>query len=65
MTMFLAHGSVPSPFDCYLVNRSLKTLSLRMERHKATALVIAEWLEKHPNIIEVNHPGNITFPNNP
>ncbi|XP_050554608.1 putative cystathionine gamma-lyase 2 isoform X1 [Spodoptera frugiperda] len=52
-----SHGSVPSPFDCYLVNRSLKTLSLRMERHKATALVIAEWLEKHPNIIEVNHPG--------
>ncbi|KAH9641347.1 hypothetical protein HF086_016341 [Spodoptera exigua] len=52
-----SYGSVPSPFDCYLVNRSLKTLSLRMERHKATALVVAEWLEKHPNVVEVNHPG--------
>ncbi|CAH1639838.1 unnamed protein product [Spodoptera littoralis] len=50
-------GIVPSPFDSYLVNRSLKTLALRMERHKESALVVAKWLESHPNVIEVMHPG--------
>lgn len=53
-------GIVPSTFDCYQVNRSLKTLSLRMERHKATSLVIAKWLQKQPNVIEVLHPGLTT-----
>lgn len=52
-------GVVPSPFDCYLVNRSLKTLTLRMERHKTSALAIAKWLEKHPKVVEVKHPGNL------
>ncbi|XP_021192439.1 cystathionine gamma-lyase [Helicoverpa armigera] len=52
-----AMGVVPSPFDCYLVNRSLKTLALRMERHKESALIIAQWLEKHPKVTEVMHPG--------
>lgn len=52
-----AMGIVPSPFDCYLVNRSLKTLALRMERHKESALTIAKWLEKHPKVTEVMHPG--------
>ncbi|XP_026739376.1 putative cystathionine gamma-lyase 2 [Trichoplusia ni] len=50
-------GIIPSPFDCYLVNRSLKTLAIRMERHKMTTLAIARWLECHPNIKEVMHPG--------
>lgn len=50
-------GIVPSPFDSYLVNRSLKTLALRMERHKESALVVAKWLESHPKVIEVMHPG--------
>ncbi|CAH0592759.1 unnamed protein product [Chrysodeixis includens] len=50
-------GIVPSPFDCYLVNRSLKTLALRMERHRATAIIIARFLERHPFVDEVMHPG--------
>ena len=58
--IFSAMGIVPSPFDCYLVNRSLKTLALRMERHRDTSLKIAQWLEKHPNVIEVMHPGIIS-----
>ncbi|XP_013197156.2 cystathionine gamma-lyase [Amyelois transitella] len=57
-----AMGAVPSPFDCYLVNRSLKTLALRMERHKTSAIVIAKWLQQHPNVIDIFHPG---FPNHP
>lgn len=52
-------GIVPSPFDSYLVNRSLKTLALRMERHKESALVVAKWLESHPKVIEVMHPGTL------
>lgn len=51
-----ATGIVPSPFDCYLVNRSLKTLSLRMERHFKNALEVARFLESHPKVEKVNHP---------
>lgn len=42
-----AIGPVPSPFDCYLVNRSLKTLKLRMEEHQKNALIVAEFLQNH------------------
>ncbi|XP_049691895.2 putative cystathionine gamma-lyase 2 [Helicoverpa armigera] len=56
-------GIVPSPFDCYMVNRSLKTLPLRMERHKESALLVAGWLDMHPKIVEVLHPGLPTHPN--
>lgn len=54
-------GVVPSPMDCYLVNRSLKTLALRMDQHKKSSLVIARWLEKHPKVTKVLHPGNINL----
>lgn len=57
---FTAMGAVPSPFDCYMVNRSLKTLALRMEQHKKSALVIAEWLEKYPKVTKVLHPGKMS-----
>ncbi|GBP37506.1 Cystathionine gamma-lyase [Eumeta japonica] len=55
-------GVVPSPLDCYLVNRSLKTLALRMEQHKKSSLKIAEWLAKHPKVTEVLHPGLSSHP---
>lgn len=57
-----AAGIVPSPFDCYLVNRSLKTLALRMERHKSNSLNIAKYLEKHPKVERVLHPGLPSHP---
>lgn len=57
-----AAGIVPSPFDCYLVNRSLKTLALRMERHKSNSLIIAKYLEKHPKVERVLHPGLPSHP---
>ncbi|XP_026321859.1 cystathionine gamma-lyase-like [Hyposmocoma kahamanoa] len=57
-----ALGVVPSPYDCYMVNRSLKTLALRMEQHKKSSLAIAKWLQKHPNVTEVLHPGLPTHP---
>uniref|UniRef100_A0A182JKI4 cystathionine gamma-lyase n=1 Tax=Anopheles atroparvus TaxID=41427 RepID=A0A182JKI4_ANOAO len=57
-----ATGIVPSPFDCYLVNRSLKTLALRMERHKINSLAIAKFLETHPKVERVIHPGLESHP---
>jgi len=50
-------GAVPGPFDCWLVLRGLKTLSLRMERHDANAREIAAWLAKHPKLTRVYYPG--------
>ena len=50
-------GAVPSPFDCYLVLRSTKTLALRMERHNENAMKIATELEKNKKIKKVYYPG--------
>lgn len=57
-----ATGIVPSPFDCYLVNRSLKTLSLRMERHFKNSLAVAQFLEAHPKVERVLHPALPSHP---
>jgi cystathionine gamma-lyase len=50
-------GTCQAPFDCFLVLRGLKTLAIRMEVHHRNALAIAQWLEAHPKILRVNHPG--------
>jgi cystathionine beta-lyase/cystathionine gamma-synthase len=50
-------GGVPSPFDCYMVLRGLKTLAVRVERHVKTARGIAEWLASHPQVERVHYPG--------
>ena len=52
-----AVGAVPSPFDCYLVLRGIKTLALRMERHCANATALAAVLADHPAVSRVLHPG--------
>lgn len=51
-----ATGAVPSPFDCYLVNRSLKTLKLRMKEHMENGLILAKFLETSPLVEKVIHP---------
>jgi cystathionine beta-lyase/cystathionine gamma-synthase len=53
-------GGVPSPFDCYLVLRGLKTLGVRMQRHVESAKRVAEWLAKHPRVARVRYPGLAT-----
>ncbi len=50
-------GGVPSPFECYLAIRGLKTLSIRLERQNSNAMAIAKFLEKHKNIEKVIYPG--------
>ncbi|CAN5557713.1 cystathionine gamma-synthase [soil metagenome] len=57
-----AVGAVPSPFDCYLVLRGLKTLGVRMERHVKSARSIAEWLEGHAQVKRVFYPGLASHP---
>jgi cystathionine gamma-lyase len=57
-----ALGAVPSPFDCYLVLRGLKTLSLRMEKHQSNAMAIATYLEGHPKVARVYYPGLKSHP---
>jgi cystathionine beta-lyase/cystathionine gamma-synthase len=52
-----AVGAVPSPFDCYLVLRGLKTLPLRMRQHVASAQAIAARLVQHRAVRRVNYPG--------
>lgn len=58
-----ALGTNPSPFDCWLLSRSLKTLALRMERHQKNAFAIAEFLERHPKVKKVYYPGLLSHPN--
>src|SRR5699024_6388562 len=55
-------GSVLSPIDAYLVNRGMKTLDIRMERHCASAQKVAEFLEAHPAVDSINYPGLKSFP---
>jgi cystathionine beta-lyase/cystathionine gamma-synthase len=50
-------GAVPSPFDCYMVLRGLKTLGVRMERHVATARELVAWLSSHAQVERVYYPG--------
>ncbi|WP_262268578.1 cystathionine gamma-synthase [Microvirga yunnanensis] len=57
-----AVGSVSGPFDSFLALRGLKTLSLRMERHCASALRIARFLETHPGVDGVIYPGLASHP---
>jgi len=57
-----ATGSVPGPFDCFLVLRGIKTLAVRMERHQENAKKIAQFLEKHPKVRKVIYPGLKSHP---
>jgi cystathionine beta-lyase/cystathionine gamma-synthase len=57
-----AAGGVPGPFDSWLVLRGVKTLAVRMERHSANGMAIAEWLFDHPKVKSVNYPGLPTHP---
>jgi cystathionine gamma-synthase len=52
-----ATGAVPGPLDCYLVHRGAKTLQLRMARHSASAMAVAEALDAHPAVAAVHYPG--------
>ena len=52
-----AAGSVPSPWDSWLVLRGLKTLAIRMKAHEENALYLARYLSKHSKVERVYYPG--------
>ena len=55
-------GAICSPWEAWLVYNGIKTLSLRMERHSANAMSVAQWLSQHPKVIQVNYNGLDTNP---
>jgi cystathionine gamma-lyase len=55
-------GAIPSPFDCYMALRGVKTLHLRMREHSRNALAVAQFLEKHPAVDKVIYPGLESHP---
>ncbi|MGI8481324.1 MAG: trans-sulfuration enzyme family protein, partial [Chthoniobacterales bacterium] len=50
-------GAVPSPFDCWLVLRGMRTLPWRMRAHSENALRVATFLSQHPRVDKVHYPG--------
>lgn len=57
-----AVGGIQGPFDSFLALRGVKTLALRLQRQCASALQIAQWLERHPKIVRVHYPGLPSHP---
>ncbi len=57
-----AMGTCAGPLDCFLVLRGVKTLGIRMEAHNRNALAVAQWLESHPKVERVLHPGLESHP---
>ncbi|MFQ9977755.1 methionine gamma-lyase [Clostridium cadaveris] len=55
-------GANLSPFDAFLIIRGLKTLAIRMDKHCANAMKVAEFLESHPAVEKVYYPGLKSFP---
>ncbi|MCL1869638.1 MAG: cystathionine gamma-synthase [Promicromonosporaceae bacterium] len=57
-----ASGAVADPFAAWLTLRGLKTLAVRMDRHQANALAVAQFLEQHPRVTRVLYPGLESHP---
>ena len=55
-------GAVPSPFDCWLILRGMRTLPWRMRAHSENAMKIAEFLARHPKVARVHYPGLQSHP---
>ncbi len=55
-------GQAPDPFACWLLERGLKTLDVRVKRQNENAMQIAEWCSKRPEIAKVHYPGLPSHP---
>jgi cystathionine beta-lyase/cystathionine gamma-synthase len=55
-------GQAIDPHAAWLINRGMRTLALRMERHNINGMAIAQWAEKHPEIAKVHYPGLPSHP---
>jgi cystathionine beta-lyase len=56
-TLQYTAGAIPGPQDCWLVQRGIKTLAVRLERHCQNAMTLAQWLSDHPAVEQVLYPG--------
>lgn len=59
-----AIGAIPSPFDCWLILRSIKTLALRMKQHNQNAFEVANYLSKQKFVKKIYFPGLSSHPQN-
>ncbi len=57
------NGATLSPMDAYSFIRGMKTLKLRVERQNENAMAVASWLQRHPQVDQVNYPGLKSHPN--
>ena len=57
-----ALGTCAGPFDCFLVLRGVRALPVRMDEHNRNSLALAQWLEAHPKVEQVLHPGLESHP---
>ena len=57
-----AEGAIMGPMDAWLVLRGTKTLPVRMERHNANAMALAQYLASHPKVAAVHYPGLPSHP---
>jgi cystathionine gamma-synthase len=55
-------GAVPSPFDCWLILRGMRTLPWRMRAHSENAMKVADFLSRHPKVARVHYPGLKSHP---
>ena len=55
-------GGIIGPMEAWLIIRGLRTMEVRVERHQATAMEIAEFLESHPKVRKVYYPGLLSHP---
>lgn len=55
-------GGIIGPMEAWLIIRGLRTMEVRVERHQATAMEIAEFLENHPKVRKVYYPGLLSHP---
>jgi cystathionine beta-lyase/cystathionine gamma-synthase len=55
-------GQALDPHSAWLIDRGLRTLSIRMERHSKNGMTIAKWAENHPSIVKISYPGLKSHP---
>ncbi len=55
-------GAVPSPFDCWLILRGMRTLPWRMRAHSENAMKVADFFSRHPKVARVHYPGLKSHP---
>jgi cystathionine gamma-lyase len=56
------HGNIINPFAAFIIAQTTKTMALRVKQQSATAMAIAQFLEKHPKVTKVNYPGLASHP---